>query len=64
LKAGEIATPRAQSDVQVTLRAKPGAHLHVLPFLGRESVLSGKTDGPRIRFTLPVLERGAIAWMD
>ena len=64
LKAGEIATPRAQSDVEVMLRARPGAHLHVLPFLGQESVLSGKTEGQGVRFTLPSLERGAVAWVE
>ena len=64
LKAGEIATPRVQSDVEVMFRAKSGAHLHVLPFLGQESVLSGKTEGQGVRYTLPSLERGAVAWIE
>jgi hypothetical protein len=64
LKAGEIATPRAQNNIDVILRAKPGAQLHVLPFLGQESVLSGKTEGQSVRFTIPTLERGAVAWID
>jgi len=64
LKAGEIATPHAQSDVEVTLAARSGAQLHFLPFLGQESVLSGKAEGQGVRFTLPILERGAVAWIE
>jgi hypothetical protein len=64
LKAGDIATPLTQSNVEVTLHAKPGGHLHLVPFLGQESVLSGKAEGSLLRFTIPTLERGAVAWVD
>jgi hypothetical protein len=64
LKAGEIATPRTQHDIEITLHVKSDAQLHVLPFLGQESVLSGKAEGQGVRFTLPVLDRGAIVWID
>jgi hypothetical protein len=64
LKPGEIATPLPQSGIQITLHVKPGAQLHILPFMGDESVLSGKPEGRDIRFTLPTLDRGAVAWID
>jgi hypothetical protein len=64
LKAGEIATPRTQHDIKITLQAKPGTQLHVLPFLGQESQISGKAEGKGTRFTLPTLERGAVVWID
>jgi hypothetical protein len=64
LKAGEIATPRTQHDIEITLQAKPGTQLHVLPFLGQESQVSGKVEGKGIRFSLPTLERGAVVWID
>ena len=64
LKAGEIATPRTQHDVVVTLAAKPGAQLHVLPFLGEETTVLGKQDGTNTHFILPTLERGAVAWVE
>jgi hypothetical protein len=64
LKAGEVATPRVQNDIQITLKASPGAQLHILPFLGKESAVPGRPDGDRTKFTLPAVERGAIAWID
>ncbi len=64
LKAGEVATPRTQHDIEIKLQAQPGAQLHILPFLGQESVISSKPEGNGVRFTLPTLDRGAIAWID
>ncbi len=64
LKAGEVAIPRAQHDVLVALEARAGARLHVLPFLGKESEIAGKPEGRKMVFTLPVIERGMVAWVD
>src|SRR3984957_12487422 len=64
LKAGEVATPRTQHDIQLTLQAPAGTQLHILPFLGVESVISGKQQGHQMQFTLPSVERGAIAWIN
>ena len=64
LKAGEVATPRTQHDIQITLPAPAGTQLHILPFLGAESMISGKQQGGQMRFKLPSVERGAIAWID
>ena len=64
LKAGEVATPRTQRDIEVKVEAHPGSQLHFLPYLGTESVVSSKPDGSGVRFTLPAVERGAVAWID
>jgi hypothetical protein len=64
LKAGEVATPRTQRDIEITFDGHAGSKLHILPFLGQESVLSSKPEGNGVRFTLPALDRGAVAWID
>jgi hypothetical protein len=62
LQAGANATPSPQPDVSVTLPARLGARMHVLPFLGTESVVAGRVQGGKARFSLPTLERGAVVW--
>ena len=64
LKAGEVATPRTQRDIKIRLDGHPGSQLHILPFLGTESVVSSKPEGSGVEFTLPAVERGAVAWFD
>jgi hypothetical protein len=64
LKAGSIATPLTQHDVQLTMKAPAGAKLHILPFMGVESVISGKQQENQTQFTLPAVDRGAVAWID
>jgi hypothetical protein len=64
LKAGEVATPRTQRDIEIRFDGHAGSKLHILPFLGQESVLSSKPEGNGVRFTLPALDRGAVAWID
>jgi hypothetical protein len=36
--------------------------MHVLPFLGTESVVAGRIQGRKAQFALPTLERGAAVW--
>lgn len=62
LQAGQNETPAAQSDVRITARAKLGHTLHVLPFLGTDTVVEGKAAGASVEFNLPPLERGAVVW--
>jgi hypothetical protein len=64
LKAGAVATPSTQHDVQITMEAPAGTQLHILPFLGVESVISGKQRDGQMRFTLPAVDRGAVAWVN
>ena len=62
LQAGEIATPRTQTDIQITLPAPAGTQLHILPFMGKESVISGRQQAGQMQFTLPPIDRGAVVW--
>jgi hypothetical protein len=64
LKAGPIATPRTQRDIEIKVDALTGSQLHILPFLGTESVVTSKPEGSGAEFTLPAVERGAVAWID
>jgi hypothetical protein len=61
LQAGQNETPTAQSGIRVTAQASLGKKLHWLPFLGTETTIQGQASGDRVIFTLPQLERGAVA---
>jgi hypothetical protein len=62
LQAGAKATPAKQQDIEVTVPLKFGALLHWLPFMGGESALKGKASPEGMRFIIPNLDRGAVAW--
>ena len=62
LKAGEISTPVSQHNITLTVSRHLGKTMHWLPFLGTESVLQGAPTANGVRFDIPILERGAIAW--
>lgn len=62
LKAGEIATPISQSGITIHVPAQWGSRMHVLPFLGTESIVKGANAGSAELFRLPTLERGSVVW--
>ncbi len=62
LKPGEIAVPRTQHDVAIRLHAPNNVHMHILPFLGKESDVPGKQSNGVMEFALPELQRGAVVW--
>jgi len=64
LKGGEIAVPRTQHDIAITFSGSVGTKLHVLSFLGEESTIRGKQESGKMRFVLPALDRGAVAWTE
>jgi hypothetical protein len=64
IKAGIELTPTVQTGVRVTVSASLETRMHVLPFLGTETVVNGTRAGARVSFTLPALERGMIVWFD
>jgi hypothetical protein len=41
-----------------------GATLHFLPYLGTAVNLKGTVSGNRVKFTIPQIGRGAVAWTD
>jgi hypothetical protein len=64
LQAGQNETPAPQSGIRVTAPAALGKKLHWLPFLGTVTTLEGQPSGDATSFTLPALERGAVAWFE
>jgi hypothetical protein len=62
LQAGTRATPTLQPGILIMAPARLGTSMHVLPFMGRESVVSGRPAGANTQFQLPPLERGAVVW--
>ena len=62
LEAGAKATPNAQQNIQVSVPLKFGRTLHWLPFMGSEAEVPGKTSPKGLKFILPELHRGAVAW--
>lgn len=64
LKKGDATRPTVAHNVVIEAPVGVGASLHVLPFLGRPTVLRGSVSGDRIRFVIPEISRGAVAWTD
>jgi hypothetical protein len=62
LQAGVKATPVVQQNIELRVPPRFGARLHWLPFLGNETTVEGKASADGLRFTLPELDRGAVAW--
>jgi hypothetical protein len=62
LQAGVKATPDTQQDIEVKVPLKFGATLHWLPFMGNETEVKGHASSEGMRFNLPNLDRGAVAW--
>jgi hypothetical protein len=59
---GHNLIPTAQIDTSVTVPRHFGSTMHVLPFLGVEYEVRGRTDGQKIIFVIPRIERGAVVW--
>jgi hypothetical protein len=62
LRAGQIATPVSQPGIRITVPPGWGPRMHVLPFLGTESVVTGSRAADNMQFQLPPLERGTVVW--
>jgi hypothetical protein len=57
------AVPATLQDVTISTRDLNAKTLQLLPFLGTIQTLTGRRIGDRVVFTLPSLERGAVAWI-
>jgi hypothetical protein len=62
IKPGETLAPTPQHDIQISAPAPLGNSIHILPFLGSESVVRGEKSGDHFSFILPQLDRGAVVW--
>jgi hypothetical protein len=62
LVGGKNPVQTPQTDVKVSLPAKPGSSGFFLPFLGDAQKLEGAQENGRITFTLPPVSKGAVFW--
>ena len=64
LVPGKVGVPSREGGIRIRVPAKMGDALAYLPFLGETQILrSGVKQGDRMEFTLPSVERGAVAWI-
>lgn len=64
LKKGDATVPTQQRNVTIAAPASDGTTLHLVPFLGDETAISGKVEGKKVSFVIPAIDRGAVAWTD
>ena len=62
LQPGVKATPTAQHDIEVRVPRRFGIKMHWLPFMGSETFIDGQSSPEGLRFSIPNLDRGAVAW--
>jgi len=62
LQPGVKATPVVQKDIEVRVPLRFGNKLHWLPFMEDETTVEGRAADGELRFALPDLDRGAVAW--
>ncbi len=62
IKPGVELTPMTQENVTVTLPDSLGTSMHVLPFLGVETMVKGTRTSERVSFVVPAMERGTVVW--
>jgi hypothetical protein len=64
LKQGAATVPTPEQNVVLEAPLRGGTTLHLLPFLGTQVTLTGTVSGDRVKFTIPQIDRGAVAWTD
>lgn len=64
LKKGAATRPVPEHNTTLYAPAGAGTSLHVLPFLGAPSVLHGIISGHRVKFVIPEITRGTVAWTE
>jgi hypothetical protein len=64
LKQGTATVPVPEQNVVLEAPLRGGTTLHLLPFLGTQITLNGTVSGDRVKFTIPEINRGAVAWTD
>ena len=64
LKPGAATIPTPEKNVVLEAPLSGGTTLHLLPFLGTQVTLKGTVSGDRVKFTIPQIDRAAVAWTD
>ncbi len=64
LRSKENATQLPERNVTISFRAKPGARIRMLPFLGAVEDLKPVNKGGRTVVVVPEMHRGAVVWIE
>ncbi len=64
LRSKENATQLPERNVTISFRAKPGARIRMLPFLGTGEDLKPVDKGGRTVVVVPEVHRGAVVWAE
>ena len=64
LMPAKVAQPTPVPGIHVRIPAAAGNTLVFLPFLGKQQIVKGVPLGEKIEFALPVVERGAVLWVE
>jgi hypothetical protein len=64
LRSHENAIPERISNVRVKIKGASNGVLHLVPFMGEETTVTGVKQANGISYVIPALERGAVAWID
>jgi hypothetical protein len=64
LKQGAATVPVPEQNVVLEAPLRGGITLHFLPFLGTAVTLTGTVSDDHVKFMIPQIDRGAVAWTD
>ncbi len=64
LKKGAATTPVPVRNVEILAPLQGGTILHLLPFLGDASTVKGTIAEGQVKFIIPEIYRGAVAWTE
>jgi hypothetical protein len=64
LKTGDATVPTPVRNVTITAPRNAGTTLHLLPFLGETTTVKGTISTDEVKFVIPEIDRGAVAWTD
>ncbi len=64
LKSGAATSPDPERNVTIAAPLRVGRKLHLLPFLGQATTLTGTVSGSQVKFIVPEIDRGAVAWTE
>jgi hypothetical protein len=63
-KKGAPTAPKPDRNVVIFAPIRDGTRLHFLPFLGTPRTITGSISNGRVRFIVPEIDRGAVAWTE
>lgn len=64
LKTGAATVPDPERNVILSAPLSAGTKLHLLPFLGTPTILDGTVSDHHVKFVIPEIDLGAVAWTE